>query len=54
MDEYEKLYNAVKEHAPSLDTEDFKQISKHGINGGFNGFIYYADTVKFFDRNKIG
>ena len=52
MNEYEKLYNAVKEHAPSLTAEDFKQISKHGIDAGFNGFIYYADTIKFFDRNE--
>ena len=52
MNGYEKLYNAVKEHAPSLTAEDFKQISKHGIDAGFNGFIYYADTIKFFDRNE--
>ena len=52
MNQYEKLYNAVKEHAPSLDGEDFKQISKYGIDGGFNGFIYYSDTIKFFDRNE--
>ena len=49
---YERLYKAIKEHAPSLEAEDFKQISKHGISGGFNGFIYYKDTVKFFDKNE--
>mgnify|MGYP003150730109 CR=1 FL=1 len=52
LNNYEKLYNAVKEHAPSLEAEDFKQISKHGIDAGFNGFIYYSDTIKFFDRNE--
>ena len=52
MNQYEELYNAVKEHAPSLTAEDFKQISKHGIAAGFNGFIYYSDTIKFFDRNE--
>ena len=36
--------------------EDFKEIASdvynHGINGGFTGFIYHADTVSFYRRNK--
>lgn len=36
--------------------ESFKQsasdVANHGIDGGFHGFIYYADTVKFAKRNK--
>ena len=27
-------------------------IANFGIDGGFHGFIYYADTVAFFRRNK--
>jgi len=27
-------------------------ITRHGINSGFNGFIYYADTEPFTQRNK--
>ena len=27
-------------------------IARHGIDGGFHGFIYYVDTVAFFKRNK--
>lgn len=27
-------------------------INRHGINGGFNGFIYYSDTEPFAARNK--
>lgn len=27
-------------------------IANHGIDGGFGDFIYYSDTVKFFDDNK--
>ena len=50
--QYVQLLEAIKKHAPSLEEEDFKQISKHGISGGFNGFIYYKDTVKFFDSNE--
>jgi len=52
MEEYQRLYKAIKEHAPSLEKEDFKQIAKHGIDGGFNGFIYYSETVKFFNENE--
>jgi hypothetical protein len=31
-------------------------VVNHGINGGFNGFIYYADTVPFAlaNRDSIG
>jgi len=35
--------------------ESFKQlapdVTNHGIDGGFHGFIYYADTTKFARRN---
>jgi hypothetical protein len=27
-------------------------ITNHGIDGGFHGFIYYTDTVKFTTANK--
>jgi hypothetical protein len=32
------------DHAPD--------ITRHGINGGFAGFIYYADTEPFAKRNR--
>lgn len=48
---------------PADLTEDQEQellstlsdIREHGVDGGFNGFIYYTDTVKFAEsnRNKI-
>lgn len=27
-------------------------IANYGINGGFSGWIYYSETVKFYERNK--
>ena len=27
-------------------------IANYGIDGGFTGFIYYTDTIKFYERNK--
>ena len=32
-------------------TEYAQEITNHGINGGFPGFIYYVDTVAFAKRN---
>ncbi len=29
-----------------------KDIAQYGMSGGFAGFTYYVDTVKFFDNNK--
>ena len=35
------------------DAKDtLSDISNHGVDGGFNGFIYYSDTVEFFDNNR--
>lgn len=36
-------WDAFKESAPD--------IARHGIDGGFSGFIYYRDTVAFTRRN---
>lgn len=33
-------------------TSTLQDIARHGINGGYGGFIYYEDTCKFFDENK--
>ena len=33
-------------------TQSAPDISNHGIDGGFNGFIYYNDTEPFAARNK--
>lgn len=30
----------------------FPGIARYGMQGGFGGFIYYADTVKFYDNHK--
>ena len=32
--------------------ESMLDISRHGISGGFFGFIYYSDTVAFFKRHR--
>ncbi len=36
------------------DSEDctLSDIANNSIADGFNGFIYYSDTVKFFDDNR--
>ena len=37
-------WESFKESAPD--------ITRHGISGGFNGFIYYSDTIAFAKRNR--
>ena len=32
--------------------QSFKDIIRHGADGGFNGFIYYTETTAFFKRNR--
>lgn len=52
------LINAVVKqlgHTSAKNSElllTLKDISNHGIDGGYGGFVYYSDTVKFFDANK--
>lgn len=29
-----------------------RDISNYGIQGGYGGFVYYSDTVNFYDANK--
>lgn len=33
-------------------TQSAPDISRHGIDGGFSGFIYYKDTEPFARRNR--
>lgn len=46
----------VKKQLDVENQKDFistlKDINNYGMEGGFNGFIYYKDTVEFYDRNR--
>ena len=42
--DYKRLINAVIKR---VGIDAVKDINNHGIQGGFNGFIYYSETVKF-------
>ena len=32
--------------------ENAPDIARHGVDGGFHGWIYYSDTVSFFNQNR--
>ena len=32
--------------------ETLRDVSRHGADGGFSGFVYYRDTVSFAKRNR--
>ena len=39
----------------SLDEEcvsTLQDVSEHGADGGYGQFVYYHDTIKFFDDNR--
>lgn len=48
------LIRAVVRHIGGWEsfTNYAADITNHGINGGFCGFIYYKDTVAFAKRNR--
>lgn len=50
----ESLIDAVVEQLGGWETfkEYAEDITNHGINGGFGGFIYYSDTEAFTESNK--
>ena len=43
------LINAVINRIGMKSVED---VNNHGIDGGFHGFIYYTDTVRFYRRHR--
>lgn len=45
----EKLIRAVVRQTGKENLED---IARHGVDGGFAGFTYYSDTIKFFKRQR--
>ena len=47
--DYKALINAVISNIGLGAVED---VNRHGIDGGFSGFIYYADTHKFAMRYR--
>lgn len=47
--EYKTLINAVYNR---IGRESIQDVNNYGIGGGFNGFIYYSDTVAFYSRYR--
>lgn len=53
-----KLQNAViRQLTGNTKIDDdtrvtLRDVANHGADGGFTGFIYYSETVKFFKRNR--
>jgi len=43
----------IKEYMlENYEIETIKDITKHGLSGGVNGFIYYHETIKFHDEHE--
>lgn len=46
---FKTLINAV---VSNIGKESIADVNSHGIDGGFNGFIYYTDTHKFAIKHQ--
>ncbi len=46
---YKTLINAV---VSNIGLESIEDVNRHGISGGYGGFIYYSDTVSFYKRHR--
>ena len=47
--DYKTLINAVINR---LGIDNVENVNGHGISGGYPGFTWYSDTVRFFNRHK--
>jgi hypothetical protein len=47
--EYKTLINAVYNR---IGRDSIMDVVNHGVDGGFNGFIYYSDTHAFAMRYR--
>lgn len=50
----EKLIRAVIAQIGGWDSfkSSAKDVTNHGADSGFSGFIYHTETVKFFNNNR--
>jgi hypothetical protein len=48
--QYKSLINAVIKSLHGTDS--IEDINRHGIDGGYGEFVYYADTHKFAIKNQ--
>ena len=50
----ERLVRAAVKQSGGMQSflEDMHNIVNHGVNGGFHGWIYYSETVKFAEKHK--
>ena len=47
--DYRRLINAV---VSRIGKDSINDVMNHGIDGGFNGFIYYSETHAFAIRHR--
>lgn len=51
MANLKKLVRAIRKHG-GLTDEEIIDAANHGADSGFGGFVYVADTVRFYDANQ--
>ena len=52
LKDYPNHATLIRAVVSRIGKDSIKDVNGHGIDGGFNGFIYYRDTCAFFSRHK--
>lgn len=49
-----ELIKAVVKQSGGLESFAYMapDIANHGIDGGFSGWVYYSDTIEFWEKNR--
>lgn len=47
--EIQRMIRAIRRN---LSVTDLRDVCEHGADSGFTGFVYYTETVKFYDRHE--
>ena len=46
-----QLLRAIREHS-GLELSEIRQAGAHGADAGWSGFVYYGETVEFYEANE--
>ena len=47
-----ELHGIIEAVYEDIGKESIEDVNRHGIDGGYGSFIYYCDTIKFWQRYK--
>lgn len=52
INEHPEFAKLIRSVGRNLNKENYIDVYNHGIDGGFGKFVYYQDTLKFWQNNR--